>query len=122
MRFPNRKFESIAEQLIQVPTIANKRWIYHQYDSMVGTVNASTNNPSDAPVVVVKETGRGIAVTVDCNSRYVYADPYKGAMIAVAEAARNIVCSGGQPLGCYQLPELRQSLTIRRCITSLYMP
>jgi phosphoribosylformylglycinamidine synthase len=90
---------SAAEQLIQVPTIANKRWVYHQYDSMVGTVNATTNAPSDAPVVVVKETGRGIAVTVDCNSRFVYADPYKGAMIAVAEAARNIVCSGGVPLG-----------------------
>lgn len=91
--------KSIAQKLIQVPTIANKRWIYHQYDSMVGTVNASTNAPSDAAIVLVKETGRGIAVTVDCNSRFVYADPYKGAMIAVAEAARNIVCSGGIPLG-----------------------
>lgn len=91
--------KTAAEQLIQVPTIANKRWIYHQYDSMVGTVNATTNAPSDAPVVLVKETGRGIAVTVDCNSRFVYADSYLGAMIAVAEAARNIVCSGGVPLG-----------------------
>jgi phosphoribosylformylglycinamidine synthase len=70
-----------------------------QYDSMVGTVNASTNAPSDAAIVVVKGTTKGIAVTTDCNSRYVYADPYKGAMIAVSEAARNIVCSGGQPLG-----------------------
>ncbi len=91
--------KSIAEQLIQLPDIANKRWIYHQYDSMVGTVNASTNSPSDAAIVLVKETGKGIALTVDCNSRYVYADPHKGAMIAVAEAARNIVCSGGVPLG-----------------------
>jgi phosphoribosylformylglycinamidine synthase len=66
---------------------------------MVGTVNASTNAPTDAAIVVVKETGKGLAVTVDCNSRYVHADPYKGAMIAVAEAARNIVCSGGKPLG-----------------------
>ena len=90
---------SVAEELIQLPSIASKRWIYHQYDSMVGTNNTSTNNPSDAPVVLVKETGKGIAMTVDCNSRYVYADPYKGAMIAVAEAARNIVCSGGLPLG-----------------------
>jgi phosphoribosylformylglycinamidine synthase len=93
------KLKAVAEKLIQVPTIANKRWIYQQYDSMVGTVNASANAPSDAPIVLVKETGRGIAVTVDCNSRFVYADPYKGAMIAVAEAARNIVCSGGVPLG-----------------------
>jgi phosphoribosylformylglycinamidine synthase len=91
--------KEVAEQLIQVPSIANKRWVYHQYDSMVGTVNASTNAPSDAAIVLVKETGRGLAVTVDCNSRFVYADPYKGAMIAVAEAARNIVCSGGLPLG-----------------------
>ncbi|TCJ17573.1 phosphoribosylformylglycinamidine synthase subunit PurL [Flaviaesturariibacter flavus] len=90
---------AVAQQLIVLPSIASKRWIYHQYDSMVGTNNASTNAPSDAPVVVVKETGKGLAVTVDCNSRYVHADPYKGAQIAVAEAARNIVCSGGQPLG-----------------------
>lgn len=91
--------KSVAEQLIQLPSIANKRWIYQQYDSMVGTVNASTNAPTDAAIVVVKEINRGLAVTVDCNSSYVYADPYKGAMIAVSEAARNIVCSGGKPLG-----------------------
>jgi phosphoribosylformylglycinamidine synthase subunit PurL len=91
--------KEIAEKLIALPGIASKRWIYNQYDSMVGTNNTSTNAPSAAPVVVVKETGKGIAVTVDCNSRYVYSDPYKGAMIAVAEAARNIVCSGGKPLG-----------------------
>ncbi|HWJ90435.1 MAG TPA: phosphoribosylformylglycinamidine synthase subunit PurL [Flavisolibacter sp.] len=90
---------SIAEKIIQLPAIASKRWVFHQYDSMVGTANTSTNNPTDAAVVLVRETGKGIAVTVDCNSRYVFADPYKGAMIAVAEAARNIVCSGGQPLG-----------------------
>ncbi|MBS1760451.1 MAG: phosphoribosylformylglycinamidine synthase subunit PurL [Bacteroidetes bacterium] len=91
--------KSIAKQLIQLPSIASKRWIYKQYDSMVGTGNTNTNAPSDAPVVLVKGTTKGIAVTTDCNSRYVYADPYKGAMIAVAEAARNIVCSGAQPLG-----------------------
>lgn len=91
--------KEIAQQLLAIPSIANKRWIYHQYDSMVGTVNASTNAPTDAAIVLVRETGRGLAVTVDCNSRFVHADPYKGAMIAVAEAARNIVCSGGLPLG-----------------------
>ena len=91
--------KGIAEKLVRIPTIASKRWIYTQYDSMVGTVNASTNAPSDAPVVLVKGTTKGLAVTTDCNSRYVYADPYKGTMIAVSEAARNIVCSGGQPLG-----------------------
>jgi len=89
----------VAQQLAVIPNIASKKWIYTQYDSMVGTGNTATNNPSDAPVVLVKETGKALAVTTDCNSRYVYSDPYKGAMIAVAEAARNIVCSGGVPLG-----------------------
>jgi len=91
--------KAIAEKLIQLPSIASKRWIYNQYDSMVGTNNTSTNAPSDASVVTIKGTKKALAITTDCNSRYVFADPYKGAMIAVSEAARNIVCSGGQPLG-----------------------
>ncbi|HMT72713.1 MAG TPA: phosphoribosylformylglycinamidine synthase subunit PurL [Chitinophagaceae bacterium] len=91
--------KAVAEKLIQLPSIASKRWIYQQYDSMVGTNNTSTNTPTDAAVVSVKNTTKGIAITTDCNSRYVFADPYKGTMIAVSEAARNIVCSGGQPLG-----------------------
>jgi len=91
--------QSIAEKLITIPSIASKKWIYVQYDSMVGTANSTTNEPSDASIVLAKPSGKALAVTTDCNSRYVFADPYKGAMIAVAEAARNIVCSGGQPLG-----------------------
>ena len=91
--------KTVAESITAIPNIASKKWIYTQYDSMVGTGNSSTNQPSDAAVVLVKETGKALAVTTDCNSRYVYADPYKGAMIAVSEAARNIVCSGGVPLG-----------------------
>ncbi|RYG53520.1 MAG: phosphoribosylformylglycinamidine synthase subunit PurL [Chitinophagaceae bacterium] len=91
--------KQVAEQLVSQPNIASKRWIFTQYDSMVGTGNVSTNDPSDAAVVVAKPTGKGLALTTDCNSRYVFADPYKGAMIAVSEAARNIVCSGGEPLG-----------------------
>jgi len=94
-----QNLKEVAEKLIQLPSIASKRWIFNQYDSMVGTNNTSTNAPTDAAVVVLRETGKGLAITVDCNSRYVHADPYKGAMMAVAEAARNIVCSGGQPLG-----------------------
>ena len=90
---------AIAEKIITIPNIASKRWIYTQYDSMVGTGNTSTNAPSDAPVVKVKGTTKGLAVTTDCNSRYVFADPFVGCMIAVSEAARNIVCSGGTPLG-----------------------
>jgi phosphoribosylformylglycinamidine synthase len=91
--------KEIASKLIEVPNIASKRWIYTQYDSMVGAANASTNAPSDAPIVSIKGTQKALAITTDCNSRYVFADPYKGCMIAVAEAARNIVCSGGTPLG-----------------------
>lgn len=91
--------QKVARALNVIPNIASKKWIYTQYDSMVGTGNTQTNAPSDAPVVLVKETGKALAVTTDCNSRYVYADPHKGAMIAVSEAARNIVCSGGTPIG-----------------------
>ena len=91
--------KSTAEQLIEIHNIASKKWIYEQYDSMVGTGNASTNGPSDAAIVIAKPTDKALALTTDCNSRYVFADPYKGAMISVAEAARNIVCSGAQPLG-----------------------
>lgn len=91
--------KSIAEQLIQLPNIASKRWVYTQYDSMVGAANASTNAPSDAAIILAKGTDKALAVTVDCNSRYVFANPQVGAMIAVAEAARNIVCSGGEPIG-----------------------
>lgn len=91
--------KKIAEQLICIPNIASKRWVYEQYDSMVGAGSVSTNAPSDAAIVLAKPTNKALALTTDCNSRYVFADPYKGAMIAVAEAARNIVCSGGQPLG-----------------------
>ncbi|TAD84988.1 MAG: phosphoribosylformylglycinamidine synthase subunit PurL [Bacteroidetes bacterium] len=91
--------QAVAQQLVAIPNIASKRMVYQQYDSMVGTVNASTNAPSDAAIVLAKPTQKALALTTDCNSRYVFADPYKGGMIAVAEAARNIVCSGGQPLG-----------------------
>lgn len=79
------------------PNIASKRWIYQQYDSMVGTVNMSTNKPSDAAIVNIKGSSKALAMTVDCNSRYVNADPEAGCAIAVSEAARNIVCSGGVP-------------------------
>ncbi len=91
--------KEIAMQLVQIPNIASKRWIYEQYDSMVGAGNTHTNAPSDAAVVLAKPTEKCLALTTDCNSRYIFADPYKGTMMAVAEAARNIVCSGGQPLG-----------------------
>jgi phosphoribosylformylglycinamidine synthase II len=92
---------AVAYDLLASPNIASKRWVYEQYDTMVRTNNMSTNAPSDAGLVLLKETGanRGLAVTVDCNGRYVHADPYVGAMIAVSEAARNIACTGGEPCG-----------------------
>ncbi|QJD79063.1 phosphoribosylformylglycinamidine synthase subunit PurL [Spirosoma rhododendri] len=94
---------AVAKHLLSHPNICSRRWVYEQYDSMVGTANRSTNAPSDAAVVSVKGPGlpatdKSIVITVDCNSRYVNAEPRKGAMIAVAEACRNIVCTGGEPL------------------------
>lgn len=93
-----KECKKIADYIIQHPNIASKRWVYEQYDSMVGTRNMSTNRPSDAGVVNIKETSNGIAMTTDCNGRYTHANPEIGAQIAVAEAARNIVCTGGEPL------------------------
>ncbi|MCB9188818.1 MAG: phosphoribosylformylglycinamidine synthase subunit PurL [Flavobacteriales bacterium] len=87
----------VAGFLLSHPNIASKRWVSEQYDSMVGTVNMSTNAPSDAGLVNIKGSNKALAMTVDCNSRYVQADPEEGCAIAVAEAARNITCSGGTP-------------------------
>ncbi len=87
----------VARALASHPNICSRKWVFNQYDSMVGTINQTTNAPSDAAVVKVKGTNKSIAMSVDCNSRYIYADPFKGAMIAVSEAARNITCSGGDP-------------------------
>lgn len=89
--------QGISHQMVKLPNIASKKWVYEQYDSMVGTVNQSTNRPSDASVVKVRGTEKSLALTVDCSSRYIYADPFVGTQIAVAEAARNIRCSGGVP-------------------------
>ncbi len=95
--------QEVAEHLLAHPNICSRKWVYEQYDSMVGTANRSTNAPSDAAVVRVKGPGlpatdKSIVITVDCNSRYVNANPRQGAMIAVAEACRNIVCTGGEPI------------------------
>ena len=93
------ELKDVALRLLARPTIASKRWVYEQYDTMVRTNNMTTNAPSDAGVVLLKETGKALVVTVDCNGRYVHADPHTGAMIAVSEAARNIACTGGVPSG-----------------------
>ena len=89
--------KEVAQFLIGHVNIASKRWVTDQYDSMVGTINMSTNKLSDAGIISIKGTNKAIAATVDCNARYVYANPEEGCAMAVAEAARNIVCSGGKP-------------------------
>lgn len=85
-----RPAEEILLELLASPNIASKEWIYSQYDHLEA--------PGDAAVVPVPGTSKGLVLTVDCNSRYVYLDPYVGSALAVVEAAQNIVCSGGRPL------------------------
>lgn len=89
--------QKVAEHLASQVNIASKKWVTEQYDSMVGIANTSTNRPSDAAVLRIDGSHKFLAVTVDCNARYVWADPNIGAQIAVAEAARNLVCSGAEP-------------------------
>ncbi|MCM3669656.1 phosphoribosylformylglycinamidine synthase subunit PurL [Mesobacillus maritimus] len=92
--------ENVEETLIDLlkqPTIASKEWVYDQYDYMVRT-NTVVAPGSDAALVRIRGTEKALAMTTDCNSRYIYLDPETGGKIAVAEAARNIVCSGAEPL------------------------
>lgn len=85
-------------KLLSAPNIASKRWVWQQYDHQVRTNTVSGPGPSDAAVVRIKGTNKALAVKTDCNGRYVYLNPRKGGQIAVAEAARNVVCAGGKPL------------------------
>ncbi len=87
----------VLERLLSSPNIAGKKWVYTQYDSQVGA-NTSMLPGGDASVVRIKNSRKAIAMKVDCNSRYVYLNPYKGAMIAVCECARNVACTGAVPL------------------------
>ncbi|NGZ96236.1 MAG: phosphoribosylformylglycinamidine synthase subunit PurL [Nitrospira sp. WS110] len=84
--------------LLESPTIASKRWVYEQYDHMVRT-NTLVRPGSDAAVLRIKGTNKAVAMTVDCNGRYCLLHPYEGARLAVAEAARNLACSGAIPVG-----------------------
>jgi phosphoribosylformylglycinamidine synthase len=88
----------VFTRLLASPTIASKRWVYRQYDHMVRT-NTLVLPGMGAGVVRVKGTTRALALSVDCNGRFVYLDPYRGAQLAVAEASRNVACAGGQPIG-----------------------
>lgn len=91
-------FKGVARKLAAAPNLVSRRWIYQQYDSMVRTNTMGVNRPSDAALVRIKGTNKALALTTDCNPMYVQADPFQGTLIAVAEAARNIVCSGGSPV------------------------
>lgn len=92
---PNN-YNDVLLKLLAAPTIASKEWVYEQYDHMVQT-NTVVLPGSDASVLRIKGKKWGLAATSDCNSRYCYLNPYRGAQIAVAEAARNLVCSGADP-------------------------
>jgi phosphoribosylformylglycinamidine synthase len=89
--------KSVLVRILASPNIASKRWVYEQYDSMVRTNNVLLST-ADAAVIQLKSGNRGLAVKTDCNSRYVYLNPRLGGMIAVAEAARNVVCTGALPV------------------------
>jgi len=91
-------YNEVLLKLVSSPNLCSKRWIYRQYDSLVRG-HTVVGPGSDAAVLRVKGTRKGLAVTVDCNSRYCLLDPYVGAVIAVCEAARNLVVSGAQPIG-----------------------
>ncbi|WP_099354954.1 phosphoribosylformylglycinamidine synthase subunit PurL [Fredinandcohnia onubensis] len=100
MKVEAPKLEDVGQTLLDLlaqPTIASKEWVYDQYDYMVRT-NTVVAPGSDAAVVRIRDTQKALAMTTDCNSRYLYLDPEVGGQIAVSEAARNIVCSGGAPL------------------------
>lgn len=90
--------EKALLEMLGSPNIASKRWVYEQYDCVVQTNTVVGPGPSDAAVVRIKGTDKGLAVKTDCNGRYVYLNPRKGGQIAVSEAARNVVCAGGKPL------------------------
>ena len=87
----------VFEKIFSSPNIASKKWVYEQYDTMVRT-NTIVGPGCDSAVVYIKDTNKALAMKTDCNSRYVYLNPKEGTKIAIAESARNIVCSGGIPL------------------------
>ena len=97
-RRPARRRATTLLRLLASPNVASKRWVYRQYDHMVRT-NTLVVPGMGAGVVRIKGTTRALALSTDCNSRFVYLDPFLGAQLAVAEAARNVACAGGQPIG-----------------------
>ncbi|WP_081413505.1 phosphoribosylformylglycinamidine synthase subunit PurL [Aneurinibacillus terranovensis] len=90
-------YSEALRAVLAAPTVASKEWVYSQYDYMVRT-DTAVRPGSDAAVVAIRGTRKALAMSIDCNGRYVYLDPQAGGAIAVAEAARNVVCSGAEPL------------------------
>ena len=91
-------FTALTLELLSRPNVASKQWVYRQYDSMVQTNTVTPTGQTDAAVIRIKGTSKGLAMKTDCNARYVYLNPFSGGKIAVAECARNIACSGARPL------------------------
>lgn len=96
MRVPD-DLNGVLLQLLGTPNIASKRWVYEQYDTQVRT-GTVVGPGSDAAVLRIRKTNKALATSTDCNGRYCYLNPRTGGRIAVAEAARNVVCSGAKPL------------------------
>jgi len=97
VKHPENHNETLM-RLLASPNIASKRWVHEQYDTMVRTNTVNAPGASDSGVIRIKGTNKGLAVKTDCNGRYVYLNPRRGGQIAVAEAARNVVCSGAKPV------------------------
>ncbi|MCB5270233.1 MAG: phosphoribosylformylglycinamidine synthase subunit PurL [Candidatus Cloacimonetes bacterium] len=93
----DHNLNEILQQLLATPNIASKRNVISQYDHMVG-ISTTVEPGSDAAVIRIRESDKAIAASTDCNGRYCYLDPYEGTKAAVAEAARNVACSGAQPM------------------------
>ncbi|MDR9388664.1 MAG: phosphoribosylformylglycinamidine synthase subunit PurL, partial [Balneolaceae bacterium] len=94
----DESFGESVKTLMGSPNIASKRWVFEQYDTMVRTNTVVGPGESDAGVIRLKGSKKGLAIKTDCNAKYVYLNPHRGGMIAVAESARNVVCAGGKPV------------------------
>ena len=108
-------------RLLAAPNIASKQWVYRQYDHMVRT-NTTVLPGSDAAVIRVKETRKALAMSLDCNGRFVFLNPKEGAKLAVAESARNVVCSGAKPLAitnCLNFPNPERPEIMRSFVDAL---
>jgi len=93
-----KDYKAAARNLFSLPNLVSKRWVYEQNDIMAHCNDSCKNAPSDAAIILMNGSKKSLTVTLGCNPTYVHADPYVGAMISVSEAARNIICSGGEPV------------------------